>query len=95
MSKRKLLEIVQARLVSGWDDPRMPTISGMKRRGYSPASIREFAARIGVAKINSTIAFETLEHAVMENLNKTSPRYMGVLDPLRVKIENFDREDIM
>jgi glutaminyl-tRNA synthetase len=95
MSKRKLLELVQADLVSGWDDPRMPTISGMMRRGYSPASIREFASRIGVAKINSTIAFETLEHAVREDLNRTSPRYMGVLDPLRVRIENFEGEDVM
>lgn len=95
MSKRKLLELVRKKLVSGWDDPRMPTISGMRRRGYSPASIREFCSRIGVAKINSTIAIETLEHAVREDLNRTSPRYMGVLDPLLMRIENYEGEDEM
>ncbi|MDG6224126.1 MAG: glutamine--tRNA ligase/YqeY domain fusion protein [Candidatus Thermoplasmatota archaeon] len=95
MSKRKLLELVRKKLVSGWDDPRMPTISGMRRRGYSPASIRDFCSRIGVAKINSTIAIETLEHAVREDLNRTSPRYMGVLDPLLMRIENYEGEDEM
>jgi glutaminyl-tRNA synthetase len=95
MSKRKLLELVQQGLVRGWDDPRMPTISGMRRRGYSPASIREFCSRIGVAKVNSTIAFETLEHAVREDLNRTCSRYMGVLDPLLVRIENLGGEDQM
>ena len=95
MSKRKLLDLVLKKLVSGWDDPRMPTISGMRRRGYSPGSIREFCSRIGVAKINSTIAIETLEHAVREDLNRTSPRYMGVLDPIKMRIENYDDEDEM
>jgi glutaminyl-tRNA synthetase len=86
---------VQQGLVSGWDDPRMPTISGMRRRGYSPAAIRDFCARIGVAKINSTIALETLEHCVREDLNLTSKRYMGVLDPILMRIENYDGEEEM
>jgi len=97
MSKRKLLELVEEGLVNGWDDPRMPTISGMRRRGYSPASIRDFCNRIGVAKINSTIAFELLEHCVREDLNRTAPRYMGVLDPLKITIDNLpgDHHDEM
>lgn len=89
MSKRKLLELVEGKQVTGWDDPRMPSIGGMRRRGYSPASIRNFCNRIGVGKVNSTIAFEFLEHCVREDLNRTSPRFMGVLNPLRIVIENF------
>ncbi|MCK5773719.1 MAG: glutamine--tRNA ligase/YqeY domain fusion protein [Thermoplasmata archaeon] len=97
MSKRKLLQLVENKLVTGWNDPRMPTISGMRRRGYPASSIREFCSRIGVAKINSTISFELLEHCVREDLNRTSPRSMGVLDPLKVTIENLpdDHEDLM
>ncbi len=97
MSKRKLLNLVEGNYVNGWDDPRMPSISGMRRRGYPPEAIRDFCSRIGVAKINSTIAFELLEHCVRENLNKTSPRFMGVLDPLKVTIENLpdDHEEFM
>jgi glutaminyl-tRNA synthetase len=75
--------------VYGWDDPRMPTISGMRRRGYSPNSIKNFCKKIGVAKVNSIIPIEFLEHCVRDDLNKTAPRYMGVLRPLKVVIENF------
>ncbi|MEM2869313.1 MAG: glutamine--tRNA ligase/YqeY domain fusion protein [Thermoplasmata archaeon] len=89
MSKRMLRQLVEEGRVSGWDDPRLPTISGMRRRGYSPAGIRLFCKRIGVAKVNSTVDFEFLEHCIREDLNKTSPRYMGVLRPLKVVIENY------
>ncbi len=89
MSKRKLLELVRDRHVRGWDDPRMPTLSGMRRRGYTPEAIRAFCKRIGVAKFNSTIDIAKLEHAVREDLNKHAPRVMGVLRPLKVVIENF------
>ena len=90
MSKRMLKELVEGGYVNGWDDPRMPSISGMKRRGYSPASIRNFSKRIGVAKVNSTIDIDFLEHCVREDLNKTAPRLMGVLQPLKVVIDNYD-----
>lgn len=89
MSKRKLLELVEGGVVNGWDDPRLPTLSGMKRRGYSPASIRNFCDEIGISKVNSTIAIELLEHCVREDLNKMAPRFLGVLDPLKVVIDNF------
>ena len=89
MSKRRLHELVTEGRVSGWDDPRMPTISGMRRRGYTPESIRNFCERIGVAKFNSTIDIQLLEHCVRDNLNKRSPRVMGVLRPLKVVIENY------
>jgi len=89
MSKRKLLELVEAKLVSGWDDPRMPTISGLRRRGYTPESIRAFCERIGVAKFNSLVEMEWLEQALREDLNKRAPRVMGVLNPLKVVIENY------
>jgi len=96
MSKRRLLQLVNDKHVNGWDDPRMPTLSGMRRRGYPPSAIREFLSRVGVAKVNSTIAFELLEHIVREDLNRTSRRYMGVLDPLRVSIDGIgDRDDRM
>ncbi len=89
MSKRLLLQLVEGNHVNGWDDPRLPTISGMRRRGYSPSSIRTFCKRIGVAKFNSIVEFEFLEHNIREDLNKTSPRFMGVLHPLKVIIENY------
>jgi glutaminyl-tRNA synthetase len=89
MSKRLLLQLVEGKFVSGWDDPRLPTISGMRRRGYSPSSIRNFCKRIGVAKVNSIVDLEFLEHNVRDDLNKTSPRFMGVLRPLKVVLENY------
>lgn len=94
MSKRMLLELVQSSLVKGWDDPRMPTISGMRRRGYSPSSIRDFCSRIGVAKVNSIISMEFLEHCVRNDLNKTAPRFMGVLNPLKVVIDNYPNDKV-
>ena len=89
MSKRKLLELVKEKYVNGWDDPRMPTISGLRRRGYTPASIRNFAERVGVTKVEGISDVSLLEHSVREDLNKTAPRVMGVLDPLKVIITNF------
>ena len=89
MSKRKLLRLVQEGLVGGWDDPRMPTISGLRRRGYSPAAIRNFCKLIGVNKFYSTIDIALLEHCLREDLNKTSPRVMAVLQPLKIVIDNY------
>jgi glutaminyl-tRNA synthetase len=89
MSKRRLLELVKEGLVRGWDDPRMPTICGMRRRGYTPESIRTFCKRIGVAKFDSTIDVAMLEFCVREDLNRRATRVMGVLRPLRVVIENY------
>ena len=92
MSKRKLLDLVQEGKVSGWDDPRMPTLVGMRRRGYTPEAIRNFCERIGVAKRENVIDVALLEHAVREDLNLRAPRVMGVLKPLRVVIENYPEE---
>jgi glutaminyl-tRNA synthetase len=89
MSKRKLLELVQEGYVSGWDDPRMPTISGLRRRGYTPESIRSFADKIGVAKRDGMIDVALLEHTIREDLNKRAPRVMAVLKPLKVIITNY------
>ncbi|MCK4658372.1 MAG: glutamine--tRNA ligase/YqeY domain fusion protein [Phycisphaerae bacterium] len=89
MSKRKLLELVKEGYVGGWGDPRMPTISGLRRRGYTPESIRNFCRGIGMAKFNSVIDIARLEHSLRDDLNKRSPRVMGVLRPLRVVIDNY------
>ena len=89
MSKRKLLGLVEEGVVNGWDDPRMPTISGLRRRGYTPGSIRNFCDRIGVAKRESVVDVVLLEHCIREDLNRRAPRVMGVLRPLRVVIENY------
>jgi glutaminyl-tRNA synthetase len=89
MSKRRLLQLVQEGLVSGWDDPRMPTIGGLRRRGYTPESIRNFCDRIGVAKRDSLVDIALLEHSVREDLNKRAPRVMAVLQPIRIVIDNF------
>ena len=89
MSKRRLLQLVKEKHVSGWDDPRMPTVSGLRRRGYTPESIRDFADRIGVAKRDSMVDITYLEHCLREDLNKRAPRVMAVLDPLRVVITNY------
>ncbi len=89
MSKRKLLQMVEKGQVSGWDDPRMPTIAGLRRRGYTPSSIRDFCDRIGVAKTDSTIDVALLEHCIRDDLNRTAPRVMAVLNPLRVVIDNY------
>ena len=89
MSKRKLQQLVQDGLVGGWDDPRMPTICGLRRRGYTPDSILNFCKRIGVNKFNSTVDIALLEHCLREDLNKASPRVMAVLRPLKIVIENY------
>ncbi|MCL4378146.1 MAG: glutamine--tRNA ligase/YqeY domain fusion protein [Actinobacteria bacterium] len=89
MSKRMLLELVEKKYVNGWDDPRMPTISGMKRRGYTPEAIRNFCSAIGVAKAESTVDTAFLEHFIRDDLNKKAARVMGVLNPLKVIIDNY------
>jgi glutaminyl-tRNA synthetase len=89
MSKRKLLQLVQEAHVSGWDDPRMPTLSGLRRRGYTPEAIRDFCERIGVAKRDSVVDIALLEHCLREDLNKRAPRVMAVLRPLKVIIDNY------
>ena len=89
MSKRKLRELVEQKQVSGWDDPRMPTISGLRRRGFTPEAIRDFCERIGVAKSNSTVDYELLEHCVREDLNLRAARAMAVLRPLKIVIDNY------
>jgi len=89
LSKRKLLQLVQEKLVEGWDDPRMPTISGFRRRGYTPLSIRNFCDDIGVSKMDSIIEIAVLENSIREELNKTAPRVMAVLRPVKVVITNY------
>ena len=96
MSKRKLLELVREGLVDGWDDPRMPTLSGMRRRGIPPEAIVQFCERIGVSKRDGIVDISLFEHTVRERLNQVAPRYMGVMNPLEVVIENYpeDQEDV-
>ena len=93
MSKRKLLTLVNEKIVSGWDDPRMPTLSGLRRRGYTPEAIRNFCDAIGVAKRDAIVDVAQLEHAIRDDLNKRSPRVMAVLRPLRVVIENYPENE--
>lgn len=94
MSKRKLLELVQAGIVRGWDDPRMPTIAGIRRRGYPPAGMRAFCEEIGVTKFNGLTDLAVLENAIRAELNKTAPRYMAVLNPLKVVLTNYPEDQI-
>ena len=94
MSKRKLLQLVQQRHVAGWDDPRMPTICGLRRRGYTPESIRDFCSRIGVAKKENVIDVAQLEHSIREDLNRRAPRVMAVLRPLKLVITNYPENQI-
>ena len=95
MSKRKLLELVNGKYVSGWDDPRMPTIAGYKRRGYTPESILNFCDQIGIAKANSMVDVSQLEFCIRDDLNKKVPRVMSVLDPLKVTIENYEGSEVL
>ena len=94
MSKRRLLELVTLGIVSGWDDPRMPTISGLRRRGYTPSSIRRFCAEIGVARADSMVEIELLQHCLREELNRTALRRMAVLRPLKVVLENWPEDRV-
>ena len=94
MSKRRLLELVEQGHVTGWNDPRMPTLAGLRRRGYTPESIRNFCERIGVAKKNSTVDIALLEHCLREELNRCAPRVMAVLRPLRVVIDNYPEDRV-
>jgi len=94
MSKRRLLELVQKKCVRGWDDPRMPTLAGMRRRGYTPEAIRRFCDLIGVAKADSTVDISLLEHCLRDDLNKRAPRVMGVLHPLKVVIDNYPDDQV-
>jgi glutaminyl-tRNA synthetase len=89
MSKRKLRQLVENGSVSGWDDPRMPTLCGLRRRGYTPASIRNFCERIGVAKVNSTVEYGFLEHCLREDLNENARRAMAVLNPVKLILTNY------
>lgn len=94
MSKRKLLQLVEQKIVSGWDDPRMPTIAGLRRRGYSPESIRNFCEKIGVSKVDGVVDIALLEHCVREDLNKRAQRVMAVLNPIKVIIDNYPEDTV-
>src|ERR1700728_3345058 len=94
LSKRKLLTLVQEKLVTGWGDPRMPTLSGIRRRGYTPEAIRNFCSAIGVSKTNGSLELAMLEHFVREDLNKRAPRVMAVLRPLKIVIDNYPESQV-
>ena len=94
LSKRRLVQLVDGNYVNGWDDPRMPTLTGLRRRGYTPEAVRDFCERIGVAKRDSTVDIALLEHTLRDDLNKRAPRVMAVLDPLRVVIENYSEGQV-
>ncbi|WP_026375065.1 glutamine--tRNA ligase [Aestuariibacter salexigens] len=94
LSKRKLIQLVDENHVAGWDDPRMPTIAGLRRRGYTPASVREFCARIGVTKMDNLVEMGMLEACIRDDLNANAPRAMAVLDPIKVVIENFPEDQV-
>ncbi|WP_162541418.1 glutamine--tRNA ligase [Aggregatibacter aphrophilus] len=94
-SKRKLLKLVNEGIVDGWNDPRMPTISGLRRRGYTPASLREFCRRIGVTKQDNVVEYSALESCIRDDLNQNAPRAMAVIDPVRVVIENLEGEEML
>ena len=93
MSKRKLMQLVEEKYVNGWDDPRMPTLCGLRRRGYTPSAIRKFIEIVGLAKKNSTVDYALLEHTLREELNKTAPRVMAVLNPIKVVIDNYPENE--
>jgi glutaminyl-tRNA synthetase len=92
LSKRKLLDLVKNHVVDGWDDPRMPTISGIRRRGYTPEAVRNFCEKVGVARVDCTNDVALLEHCLREDLNKKALRVMGVLDPIRVTLTNYPQD---
>lgn len=94
-SKRKLLKLVEDKIVDGWNDPRMPTISGLRRRGYTPASLREFCRRIGVTKQDNVVEYSALEACIREDLNENAPRAMAVINPVKVVIENFGEKEML
>ena len=94
LSKRKLIQLVKEGYVRGWDDPRMPTICGFRRRGFTPEAIREFCARIGVARAENLVEYGLLEFCVREHLNAIAPRYMAVLDPIRLVIDNYPEDTV-
>ncbi len=95
LSKRYLRQLVEEHFVSGWDDPRMPTLVGMRRRGYTPASIHDFLRRVGIAKADSVVDIGLLEHCIREDLNDKAPRAMAVLNPLRVTLTNWEEGKII
>ncbi len=94
MSKRKLLQLVEKNIVSGWDDPRMPTISGLRRRGYTPDAIKNFVNAVGVAKRDNIIDVSLLEFCIREDLNKTALRVMGVLNPVKIVVTNYPEDKV-